>query len=227
MMVLELPRLFALMSSPAAFSLSSGTIGAALSSSLSRTRSIAVSYGTVLHPTPTTFFEPAHQMASRIISHLWTNWGADEGGLKNGEVDLYSVNIPLVEKILSEEGLEICWTTMWRNSYGRLFQAVPSMDASSAGQATNAAGPDAPSSEITTAELSTSGQNQPKAFELRFRFAPEMKGLITPSESSLPVGSDGWAIHKGLVSVTPLRASFAEPPDNFTNVEDKIWKMKL
>ena len=46
----------------AAFSLSSGTIGAAMSAALSRTRAIAISYGSVLHPTPLKLHEPAHNL---------------------------------------------------------------------------------------------------------------------------------------------------------------------
>ncbi|RDB29038.1 putative tubulin--tyrosine ligase PBY1 [Hypsizygus marmoreus] len=90
-----------------AFALSSGTIGAALSSSLSKIRSIALSYGTVLHPTPPAFFEPAHRLGTSIIRHLWSNWGEDTGGIRDGEVDLYSINIPLVEGLLTEEGLKV------------------------------------------------------------------------------------------------------------------------
>ncbi len=194
----------------AAFALSSGTIGAALSSSLSTVRSIALSYGTVLHPTPTTLFDPAHVLGRDIIKHLWDNWGADAGGLRDGEVDLYNVNIPLVEGLLSEDGLKIYWTTMWRKSYGRLFKQL---------EAENpvAAGPDAPI---------IAGDTSPKG--LSFKWSPEMEGLINPAASSLPVGTDGWAIHMGSVSVTPLRASFAEPPSiEVQDIEDKVLKLKL
>ena len=109
--------------STAAFALSSGTIGAALSSSLSKTRSIAISYGTVEKPTPTSYFEPAHALGCRVIRHLWENWGTDAGGIRDGEVDLYNVNIPMIAGLLGESGLPVCWTKMWRNSYGRLFKA--------------------------------------------------------------------------------------------------------
>ncbi|KAF8922529.1 survival protein sure-like phosphatase/nucleotidase [Mucidula mucida] len=196
--------------SSSAFALSSGTIGAALSSSLSTVRSIALSYGTVLHPTPTTLFDPAHVLGRDIIKHLWDNWGADAGGLRDGEVDLYNVNIPLVEGLLSEDGLKIYWTTMWRKSYGRLFKQL---------EAENpvAAGPDAPI---------IAGDTSPKG--LSFKWSPEMEGLINPAASSLPVGTDGWAIHMGSVSVTPLRASFAEPPSiEVQDIEDKVLKLKL
>ncbi|KAL0951159.1 hypothetical protein HGRIS_007891 [Hohenbuehelia grisea] len=208
----------------AAFALSSGTIGAALASSLSQKRSIALSYGTVIHPTPENFFEPAHSLGARIIRHLWSNWGADDGGLRRGEVDLYSVNIPLIEEILTDDGLPVCWTHMWRNSYGRLFKEVvgsppePTMDA---------AGPDSLSAAPDKMEGLSQTDTNNKG--LAFKFKPEMKGLITPSLSSLPVGSDGWAIHKGWVSVTPLRASFGEPqqatPED--DIENRLWKWKL
>lgn len=202
--------------SSSAFALSSGTIGAALSSSLSGIRSLALSYGTVTRPTPVTLFEPAHHLSSRIIQHLWNNWGEDKGGLREGEVDLYNINIPLVEGLLSEEGLKIFSTTMWRNSYGRLFKTIlPTPGA----ETMRSAGPDGDS--VAT------GPNLDE-HKLLFKFSPDMKDLITPSASHLPAGSDGWAIHHGWVSVTPLRACFGEPPEeNGAGVEHRLWKMKL
>jgi len=209
----------------AAFSLSSGTIGAALSSSLSKIRSIAISYGTVVHPTPAAYCEPAHRTGSRIIEHLWHNWGEDQGGLRDGEVDLYSVNIPLIEGLLSEEGLKICWTTFWRNTYGRLFKNVSAEHSPHQTQ----------SNAIITsgqgegeAHTTATGPSPTETGGLLFKWAPDMKDLITPPPSLLPVGSDGWAIDQGYISVTPLRASFGEPHTHKgTEVEDRIWKMKL
>ncbi|KAF8973946.1 survival protein sure-like phosphatase/nucleotidase [Flammula alnicola] len=207
-----------------AFALSSGTIGAAMSSALSKKRSIALSYGTVVHPTPTTYFEPAHDLGCRIINHLWNNWGEDECGLRDGEVDLYNVNIPLIEEILSDEGLRIAWTRMWRNSYGRLFKNVSENNSSN--RLVEAPGPDAITTHQT--EASIPGPGDEEMGDLLFKWAPEMKGLITPSLESLPVGSDGWAIHKGLVSVTPLRATFGEPHGEETlEPERLVWKMRL
>ena len=208
----------------AAFALSSGTIGAAMSSSLSKKRAIAISYGTIVHPTPTTYFEPAHRMSCKIINHLWNNWGEDECGLRDGEVDLYSVNIPLIENILSNEGLKICWTRMWRNSYGRLFKNIS--QANSSNRSVQAPGPDT----ITNRQTEASGPSleDEESGNLLFKFAPEMKGLITPSLATLPIGSDGWALHHGWVSVTPLRASFGEPHTHGgVDPERLMWKMKL
>lgn len=150
------------------------------------------------------------------MQHLWHNWGEDQHGLRNNEVDLYSINIPLIESILSPEGLKVCWTTIWRNSYSRLFKSV-SVDDQERSDATQAVALP-PTSDPTP--ISTEG--------LLFKWAPEMKDLITPSFSSLPIGSDGWAIHQGYVSVTPLCASFGEPSSSQDiDIEDRVWKMRL
>lgn len=204
--------------SAAAFALSSGTIGAALSSSLSKVRSIALSYGTVLYPTPTELFAPAHRLGSSIIVHLWNNWGKDEGGLRNGEVDLYSINIPLGENLLTEQGLKICTTTMWRNSYGRLFKRLTDRALP--------VGLDALGHPMQEADRRITTAHDDG--ELAFKFSPDMTDLITPSFSSLPVGTDAWALHQGWISVTPLRASFEEPEKNDKeDLESRIWKLKL
>lgn len=216
----------------AAFALSSGTIGAALSSSLSKTRSIALSYGTVQRPTPPAYFEPAHLLSARIVSHLWDHWGRDEGGIRDGEVDLYNVNVPMVEGLLSDDGLRICWTRMWRNSYGRLF--APHVVEPVVG---SPAGPDSLDSDergvvdgVDPGAAEDPDDDDPPAQPLTFKFAPDMTGLINPALANVPVGSDGWAIAKGFVSVTPMRACFAEPVhESFVFAADEInmWKVKL
>ena len=203
----------------AAFSLSSGTIGAALSSSLSKIRSVAISYGDMVPPTPKAYFDPAHNQGCRIIHHLWNNWGEDECGLRNGEVDLYSVNIPLIEQILSVDGLKVCWTKLWRNSYGQLFKNV----SGSIGHLTVAVGPDP-----LTGQTQVSGPEETVIGSLLFKWSPKMEGLISPLLDSLPVGSDTWALHKGFICVTPLRASFGEPHNHeVINEEDILWKVRL
>jgi len=177
-----------------------------MSSSLSKTRSIALSYGIMVHPTPETYLEPAHNQGCRIINHLWNNWGEDDFGLRGGEVDLYSVNIPLIEEILGVDGLKVCWTRLWRSSYGRLFKDVSGADP-------------------LTGETQTTG---PDKGSLLFKWSPDMEGLVSPSLDSLPVGSDTWAIHRGYISVTPLRATFGEPDSHkVVNEENILWKMRL
>ncbi|KAI0078901.1 sure-like protein [Panus rudis PR-1116 ss-1] len=213
--------------SSAAFALSSGTIGAALSSSLSKIRSIAISYGTVLHPTPTEYFDPAHKLGARIIQHLVENWGTDSEGLRDGEVDLYNINIPMVPALLTEEGLPIYWTRMWRNSYGRLFKAHAVTK-----PATSPAGPDSLDADPFPTSAPGESTQQGDSGPLTFKFAPDMTHLINPTKSMLPVGSDGWAISQGYVSVTPLRACFAEPTGQESEVkvgdtEAALTRLKL
>ncbi|KAG2154870.1 sure-like protein [Suillus clintonianus] len=195
--------------SSAAFAMSSGTIGAAMSSALSQVRSVAISYGTVLHPTPNELFEPAHILSARIIQYLWNNWGRDVGGMRNGEIDMYNVNVPMIMELLNPEGIDVHWTHMWRNSYGQLFKAISASDATSTKREIPSESPDVAGQH--TAQQSGSGSDVPKEepAALVFKFSPDVQPLITPSLASLPVGSDGWAIAKGHASITPLRACFA------------------
>jgi broad specificity polyphosphatase/5'/3'-nucleotidase SurE len=173
-------------------------------------------------------FEPAHALSAKVVRHLWDNWGKDEGGLRNGEIDLYSVNIPMIQGLLSEDGLPIIWTRLWRNSYHKLFKACSSE---------RAAELEHPLDSIETAAAQTNSQEaggkvNPKGIgKLLFEFSPDMKDFINLPPPSLPEGSDSWAIETGCVSVTPMRASFGEPPaeDVFVpggTTQDRIWKVK-
>lgn len=193
----------------AAFAMSSGTIGAALSASISGVRSIAISYGTVLHPTPAILIDPAHQLGTKVIKKLWDNWGQDHVFISS-DIDLYSINIPLIHQLLSVEGMKICWTHMWRNSYERLFQAVPDRAVDS--------------DSVNAPTLNDSGGDQ-FLDNLRFRFAPDIAELVSPAPDVLPVGSDSWALHQGWASVTPLQATFGEPSHPFHDPESRLWKL--
>jgi len=184
-----------------------------MSSSLSLVRSIALSYGLFTHPSPEEYVEPSHQLALKIIRKLWSQWGKDPSGPRNGEVDLYNVNIPLVPELVQEGGLEVVWTRIWRNTYTSLFQPQDS-DSS-----TMPAGPDAgkfsnesPSSSTQDEQQQQQHHNQfVSAPDLAFKFSPRMSSLVNPAIESLPYGSDAWAVHHAKASVTPLRTSFAEP----------------
>lgn len=184
-----------------------------------------------MHPVHVTLYDPAHRLGARIIAHLWDNWGEDEGGLRAGEVDLYNVNIPMVSGLLGNPGLPICWTRIWRNSYGRLFKACQEGDPA-AKKTISAAGPNSPSEDPQGTRTGVLDQ-QATAKDvggLVFKFAPDMGDLINPA--SVPVGTDGWAVGKGWVSVTPMRATFAEPIDWVVKTEEEmentqVWKIKL
>ena len=214
--------------SSAAFALASGTVGAALSSSLSNIRAIALSYGTVAHPVPVEYYEPAHRVGARIAAHLWANWASAAAPGRRG-VDLYNVNVPMVEGLLAPEGMPVCWARIWRNTYGRLFRAHAARDP--AARATiSAAGPDSPDEDPRGSGPGVVGSTGAVG-GLVFKFAPDLSGIISPELSSLPVGSDGWVLGKGWASVTPICASFAEPEEwtveTEEEFEEKVWKIKL
>ena len=170
----------------------------------------------------------------KIIRHLWDNWGKDNAGLRNGEIDLYSVNIPMVRGLLSEDGLPIIWTRLWRNSYRRLFEVCSPERAAEPERPSLQAGPDS-TATVPAQSISqeAEGEVSTKKFGgLLFEFSPDERELINLLPTSLPEGSDSWAIEMGWVSVTPMRASFGEPPaeDVFPpggTAQDRIWKIRL
>lgn len=217
----------------AAFNLSSGTLGAALSSALSQARSIALSFGTTNYPTPELMSEPAQAISAKIIRHLWDNWGKDGAGLRNGEIDLYSINVPMIPALLNEDGLPIIWTRVWRNSYHHLFKPYTPKHAQELEHTSPQAGPDSTRTTIAETTSQAAQDVSPKRIGgLVFKFSPDMTSLIDLPPSSLPEGSDSWAIEKGWISVTPIRACFGEPPAESVFVpngmiQDRIWKMKL
>lgn len=216
--------------SSAAFALSSGTLGAALSSSLSKSRSIALSYGTMGGYPSQTLFDPAHALSAKIIQYIWDNWGKDEGGLRSGEVDLYSINIPMIPALLGENTLPIIWTRVWRNTYHSLFKVYSPEQEQTAKLEHSDLQVGLNSSIKTSAQATAQAQgDNPATGSLSFRFSPDLSGLIGLQPSTLPEGCDSWAIEKGWVSVSPLRASFGEPHEIAAggSIQDRIWKMKL
>lgn len=173
-----------------------------MDAALSRIRAIAISYGNVLHPTPVKLHEPAHNLSIRIVEYLWTNWGKDPDGTRNDEVDLYNVNLPMIHKLADPEGLQVYWTRMWRNSYGRLFKRVPVVQEIQEEKLLDNPGSLSgliPSNSVAQANVC-----------LAFKFAPDLQPLVSPDLSIVPVGTDGWAFGMGHASITPLRSGFAE-----------------
>lgn len=170
-----------------------------MSAALSRTRAIAISYGNVLHPTPLSLHQPALNLSARIVEYLWTNWGEDPDGIRDGEVDLYNVNLPMIHKLADPEGLQVYWTRIWRNSYTRLFKHVPVVDGTQ-----KEILPDNPD------PLTSAGSAAQADASLAFKFAPDIESLVKPDLSVVPVGTDGWAFGMGHASITPMRSSFAE-----------------
>ncbi|CAE6452334.1 unnamed protein product [Rhizoctonia solani] len=197
-----------------AFVLSSGTIGAAMSGALSQVRSIALSYGNPRGKSLPEYIAPTQALAGRIIKRLWENWGTDKRGLRQNEVDLYSVNIPLTSQLLRPDGMEVCWTTLRSNSYGQLFrrqQGDIGMDHAESDTVLSA------TTNSNQPNMSLDNQLQPRSephlqrskLAFTFVYSPDMRNLAHPPLD----GTDTWAIINGRASVTPMCAAFCSGGD--------------
>jgi tubulin--tyrosine ligase len=92
--------------STAVFALSSGTIGGAMEASICGKRAIALSYAFLSRNHDPVVIKGASLMSVKIVEHLAKNW--TEG------VDLYSVNVPLIEGIDGDD-TKVLYTHMLQN----------------------------------------------------------------------------------------------------------------
>ncbi|KAB2102204.1 hypothetical protein AG0111_0g9846 [Alternaria gaisen] len=202
--------------STAIFSLSSGTIGGAMEAAVCGMKSIALSYAFFDRNHDAKIISDASELSAKLIKHLWDHWDAN--------THLYTVNVPLVEKVGERK---ILWTNMLQNSWksGSCFQVVEVPSEAD----------DTPSdiegqirkqeekfgkkelkanSEIQGGVSGTdsgretpSGQAHMRYTHKHFKWAPTFKDVYESVEASEP-GNDGWAVAQGFTSVTPLRANF-------------------
>jgi len=194
-----------------AFSLSSGTIGAAMEGSLCGIRSIALSYAIIDKPIPQDKVEIAHKIAVNLVEKLYNNWP------KNDQVGLFSINIPLVASLT--ESSTVKWTSLHVGRYGRLFKASHSDETTSALLVTSpqsepredktarAAGPGSVpllGENSPTKPTTEKNDNDPR---LTFTFAPDIKMLIEKGPGIAPE-TDLYTIHSGQISVTALNTGF-------------------
>ncbi|GAA5976820.1 hypothetical protein JCM11641_000880 [Rhodosporidiobolus odoratus] len=198
-----------------AFALSSGTLGAALSASLSGAKAIAVSFGLMegYKPPPKEVVDAAIKLAAQVVQRLVAE------GWKDGEekVDVYSINVPLLPEIVTSP--KVRWTTMAQSGYGALFRSTSFNTSPPSGQAQDG-GPAAVPEPVGEGE--SGGKVEPKEDEqlmvkeehyeqeLRFNFAPDLSALVNPNMADLVEGTDIHALHHAYMSVTPVKAAFAE-----------------
>jgi tubulin--tyrosine ligase len=152
---------------------------------------------------------------------------------KSGEgfADIYNVNIPLTTDILSQDSSapKVQWTVMASRKYGRLF--VPQEQAKPESQAEADAEEGGPAA-VAIHSPPPQQHNAPtiRSTGTSFRFKPDIGALIQPDMSTLEPGTDIWAIHQGIVSITPLKASF-EPAAVHSSIETEegsgkgLWKL--
>ena len=119
----------------------------------------------------------ACRQSAKIIEHLFGSWVQD--------VDLYSINIPVVDGV---EERKILYTDILQNywSSGSSFKEVEAN-----GDGMN---PDDREMEIRQGvEISGDGLAQPRTKPKHFKWAPSFSD-VTKSIEGTPAGNDGWAI---------------------------------
>ncbi|KAK4103331.1 sure-like protein [Parathielavia hyrcaniae] len=191
----------------AVFALSSGTLGGALEAAVCRRRAVALSYAFFSRNHDTAIIEKAGRRSVAVIEALVRQWPAD------GSVDLYSVNVPLLENL--EEG-KVLYTGMLQNYWGlgSCFTEVEgSVDGEEEeeeerireeeGAAEEEGGGGAGGGGGGDGALRKSACHTHKHFKWSPRFTD-----VYQSVDEAPPGNDGWAVKEGHTSVTPLKANF-------------------
>ncbi|KAI9842259.1 MAG: hypothetical protein M1838_003199, partial [Thelocarpon superellum] len=176
----------------AVFGLSSGTLGGALEAAVCGKKAIALSYAFFSRNHDPDIIAGASRLSVKVIEYLSAHFGPD--------VDVYSVNVPLVPEV---EHHKILYTQMLQNywSTGSSFQEVdPVQDR-----------PDAEKHEREIREEKVPEGGAPRetahVTHKHFKWAPNFSDVYQSVETSAP-GNDGWAVKNGYTSVTPLKANF-------------------
>ncbi|WYZ35545.1 hypothetical protein EsH8_X_000192 [Colletotrichum jinshuiense] len=194
----------------AVFALSSGTLGGALEAAVCRRRAVALSYAFFSRNHDPVVIAGAARHSVRVIEKLYAQWPAGD------EVDLYSVNVPLVEGV---EGHKTLFTGMLQNywSDGSCFQEIED-EAGDEGaeeqRIREGAGGEAQGGEPKTAE----GEARKGHKHKHFKWAPRFTDVYKSVEEAEP-GNDGWAVKEGFTSVTPLKANFWHPAQHLHQKE--------
>ena len=178
----------------AVFALSSGTLGAAMEAAVCRWRAVALSFAFFTRNHDPEIIEAACRHSVKVIEALWKAWPTD------GSVDLYSVNVPLVEGV---EKHRTMWTDMLQNywSLGSCFQEVEGSvggeeeeeERIREGVGGEAANGEAANGEGLEAGTKTgTGGHRHK----HFKWAPKFGDVYKSVEDAGP-GNDGWAVKEG------------------------------
>ncbi|KAL2261023.1 hypothetical protein VTK26DRAFT_4803 [Humicola hyalothermophila] len=179
----------------AVFALSSGTLGGALEAAVCRHRAVALSYAFFSRNHDPVIIAKATRRGADVIEALARQWPAD------GSVDLYSVNVPLLEGL--EQG-RVLFTEMLQNYWGP-GSCFTEVDGSVDGE-------DEDEERIREAEGAEEAAEDGPAKSAphthkHFKWSPRFADVYQ-SVDDAPPGNDGWAVKEGHTSVTPLKANF-------------------
>lgn len=184
----------------AVFALSSGTLGGALEAAACGRRAVALSYAFFSRNHDPDIVAGASRHSVRVIEALVRGWPAD------GSVDVYSVNVPLVDGV---ERAKTVFAPMLQNYWtpgNSAFEAIEG----------EAEGEDEQEERIrqgemeagSAAESGTNEAGKAKGHQHRhFKWAPQLADVMKATEEA-PSYVDGKVVRSGNTSVTALKANF-------------------
>ncbi|KAL1933645.1 hypothetical protein VTP01DRAFT_7735 [Rhizomucor pusillus] len=165
------------------YTLSSGTVGAALEGVMCGKKAIALSFAFYSRDFAKEKLKCACEMASSVIEHLWNNrqdW-PQEG--------LFNVNVPVVD-----EHRPVHLTRFHKTSYGSIFMPLQ--------EGKPPSGTDEDSVEYNV-RSEVEGHESGRTI---FHFAPDIRSMSHPKDAE--PGTDAWALNNKYVSVTPMAAAY-------------------
>lgn len=171
----------------AVFALSSGTLGGALEAAVCKKKAIALSYAFFSRNHDPTIIEGASAHSVKVIESLYKQWPGD------GSVDVYTVNVPLVEGVGEHKTI---FTAMLQNYWGSgsCFQEVEG-SVGDEGEEESRIREGERQSEIRPA---AGGRDDSTGYPHRhFKWAPRFTDVYQSVENA-PPGNDGWAVKEGL-----------------------------
>jgi tubulin--tyrosine ligase len=165
----------------AVFGLSSGTLGGALEAAVCRRKSIAISYAFFSRNHDPEIIAGASKISVRVIEYLYKNWGEN--------VDLYSVNVPLVEGVNERK---VLWTAILQNYWksGSCFQEIEDEEGD-ANEEEQRIRQGEGLSEENGSEGSVSRHKHK-----HFKWSPRFTDVYQSVEEAGP-GNDGWVVKEG------------------------------
>lgn len=177
----------------AVFALSSGTLGGALEAAVCRKKSIALSYAFFSRNHDPIIIDGASRHSVRVIEKLYAQWPTDKS------VDLYTVNVPLVEGV---EVRKTLWTNVLQNYWGdsgACFEEVEGniVDEDEEEERIREGEESKASNGFESKGDGDSGEGHQARYAHRhFKWAPKFTDVYKSVEEA-PPGNDGWAVKEG------------------------------
>ncbi|KAI1494955.1 5'/3'-nucleotidase sure [Biscogniauxia mediterranea] len=196
----------------AVFALSSGTLGGALEAAVCRKKSVALSYAFFTRNHDPSIIGAASRHSVRVIERLYAQWPSDNS------VDLYSVNVPLVEGVETRKTL---YTAMLQNYWGNAedggacFEEVEGSVGDEDEEEERiredeeaTATPDGEgdlSNGTAKAAADKKKRERDDAYprHRHFKWAPRFADVYKSVEDAAP-GNDGWAVKEGFTRYVGL-----------------------